>query len=121
MEGGQFTSVSILKKPRVTEAVNTSVRKVVLIADKDVNEDNEEVRSNVSEPDSEDSAMCVKEEDSDNHQSMDVTVTPTLGSVADRERRKWENAVSLSNNPYTEENIVRRKSVSSNGEFVSRR
>ena len=65
--------------------------------------------------------MCVKEEDSDNLQSMDVTVTPTPGSVADRERRKWENAVSLSNNPYTEENIVRRKSVSSNGEFVSRR
>ena len=120
MEGGQFTPVSILKKPRVTEAVNTSVRKVVLIADKDdVNE--EEVRSNVSEPDSEDSAMCVKEEDSDNLQSMEVTMTPTPGSVADRERRKWENAVSLSNNPYTEENIVRRRSVSSNAEFASLR
>ena len=90
MEGGQFTPVSILKKPRVTEAVNTSVRKVVLIADKDVNEDNEEAISNVSEPYSEDSAMCVKEGDSDNLQSMDVTVTPTPGSVADRERRKWE-------------------------------
>ncbi|KAF5289894.1 hypothetical protein FQA39_LY14956 [Lamprigera yunnana] len=35
------------------------------------------------------------------------------GSYSEREKRKWENAVEMKNNPYTEENINRRLSQSS--------
>ena len=106
METTDFTPVSILKKPRVTEALNNGLRKVVMIEDK----------SSPEGTDSEDSAMCVREEEEEEEEG------PAPGSVADRERRKWvEKAVSLSNNPYSKENIVRRKSSSSGGNYVSLR
>ena len=97
-----------MKKPRVTEAVNNGLRKVVMIEDK----------SSPEGTDSEDSAMCVMEEEEEEEEEEG----PAPGSVADRERRKWvEKAVSLSNNPYSKENIVRRKSSSSGGNYVSLR
>ena len=104
MESEQFTPVSILKKPRVTGAVNSGIRKVVVISNENSEHASDDLRSNVSEPESEDSAVVIVKEDED---SMDVSVTPgTPGSVADRERRKWvENAVPLSHNPYSKENI----------------
>ena len=109
METPDFTPVSILKKPRVTEAVNNGLRKVVMIEDK----------SSPEGTDSEDSAMCMRGEEEEG-QSMEVTTTP--GSVADRERRKWvEKAVTMSNNPYSKENIVRRKSSSNGGDYMSLR
>ena len=38
---------------------------------------------------------------------------PFIGSLADREHRKWEEkAISLSNNPYCKENIARRRTWS---------
>ena len=110
MEPTDFTPVSILKKPRVMEAVNDGLRKVVMIEDK----------SSPEGTDSEDSAMCIKGEEEEGGQSPELTSAP--GSVADRERRKWvEKAVCLSNNPYSKENIVRRKSSSSGGEYMSLR
>lgn len=70
----------------------------------------------ISEPDSEDSALCLEPEETEND------AQGTLGSVGDRERRKWvEKAVPMSNNPYTKENIVRRKRSSNSGDFVSMR
>ena len=39
------------------------------------------------------------------------------GSLADREHRKWvENALALSNNPYSMENLTRRRTMSLLGE-----
>ena len=85
------------------------MRKVVMIEDK-----------STEETDSEDSAMCIRGEEEEEAQSLDVSPAP--GSVADRERRKWvENAVCLSNNPYSKENIVRRKSSSNGGDYMSLR
>ena len=105
-----------MKKPRVTEAVNTSVRKSVIISERSEDAEDAELRSNVSEPDSEDSALCLQTGDTD------TDTMQSQGSVGDRERRKWvEKAVPLSNNPYSKENIVRRKSSSSGGDFVSMR
>ena len=53
---------------------------------------------------------------------LHVWLEVVAGSVADRERRKWvEKAVALSNNPYTEESIVRRRSSATGPEFVSLR
>ena len=105
IETNDFTPVSILKKPRVTEAVNNGLRKVVMIEDK-----------SPEETDSEDSAIHSVREGEEEEEG------PAPGSVADRERRKWvEKAVSLSNNPYSKENIVRRKSSSSGGNYVSLR
>ena len=116
MESGHQAPVSILKKPRVTEAVNTSVRKSVIISERSEDAEDAELRSNVSEPDSEDSALCLQTGDTD------TDTMQSQGSVGDRERRKWvEKAVPLSNNPYSKENIVRRKSSSSGGDFVSMR
>ena len=116
MESGPQAPVSILKKPRVTEAVNTSVRKSVIISERSEDAEDAELRSNVSEPDSEDSALCLQTGDTD------TDTMQSQGSVGDRERRKWvEKAVPLSNNPYSKENIVRRKSSSSGGDFVSMR
>ena len=107
VETSDFRPVSILKKPRVTEAVNSGLRKVVMIED------------SPEGTDSEDSAMCMRGEEEEG-QSMEVTTTP--GSVADRERRKWvEKAVTMSNNPYSKENIVRRKSSSNGGDYMSLR
>ena len=106
LETADFTPVSILKKPRVTEAVNNGMRKVVMIEDK----------SSPEGTDSEDSAIHSVREGEEEEEG------PAPGSVADRERRKWvEKAVSLSNNPYSKENIVRRKSSSSGGNYVSLR
>ena len=70
----------------------------------------------ISEPDSEDSALCLEPGETEND------AQGTLGSVGDRERRKWvEKAVPMTNNPYTKENIVRRKRSSNSGDFVSMR
>ena len=53
---------------------------------------------------------------------MENDAQASQSSVGDRERRKWvENAVPMSNNPYTKENIVRRKRSSNSGDFVSMR
>ena len=73
--------------------------------------------SNVSsEPNSEDRDLGLKPRD------MENDAQGTQSSVGDRERRKWvENAVPMSNNPYTKENIVRRKRSSNSGDFVSMR
>ena len=108
IETNDFTPVSILKKPRVTEAVNNGLRKVVMIEDK-----------SPEETDSEDSAMCMRGEEEEREW---LEVSPAPGSVADRERRKWvEKAVCLSNNPYSKENIVRRKSSTNGGDYMSLR
>ena len=69
-----------------------------------------------SEPNSEDRDLNLKPRD------MENDAQGTQSSVGDRERRKWvENAVPMSNNPYTKENIVRRKRSSNSGDFVSMR
>ena len=91
----------------------------------------------VSDPDSEDSALGLREEDtssdtsSSSSQDLDLAPLPgkqyqcqagqdhivLAGSIADREHRKWvEKAVPLSNNPYSKENITRRKTISLIGE-----
>ena len=44
---------------------------------------------------------------------MNLKEFPIIGSLADREHRKWEEkAISLSNNPYSKENIARRRTWS---------
>ena len=44
---------------------------------------------------------------------------PAPGSVADREHRKWEEkAVPLSHNPYSSENIGRRRSLPAGEESI---
>ena len=119
VEGTQQAPVSILKKSRLTEAVNASIRKSVVISEKREQAETEKQRlmSNMSsESNFEDSDLSLKPRDMEN----DAQVTQS--SVGDRERRKWvENAVPMSNNPYTKENIVRRKRSSNSGDFVSMR
>ena len=116
VEGIQQAPVSILKKSRLTDA---SVRKSVVITEKreqEAAEEQELMPIVISEPESEDSALCLEPEETEND------AQGTLGSVGDRERRKWvEKAVPMSNNPYTKENIVRRKRSSNSGDFVSMR
>ena len=116
VEGIQQAPVSILKKSRLTDA---SVRKSVVITEKREQEAAEEQKLMpivISETESEDSALCLEPEETEND------AQGTLGSVGDRERRKWvEKAVPMSNNPYTKENIVRRKRSSNSGDFVSMR
>ena len=111
--------VSILKKSRLTEAVNTSIRKSVAISEKieQAATEKQGLMSNMSsEPNSEDRDLGLKPRD------MENDAQGTQSSVGDRERRKWvENAVPMSNNPYTKENIVRRKRSSNSGDFVSMR
>ena len=109
-----------MKKARVTETVNSNVKKMVMIQkqEEDVTRNDEER----SEDGSEDSAISVKDGDGVLEKNDETVGAP--GSVADREKRKWvEKAVALSNNPYTQESIDsnRRKSSSNNGEFVSLR
>lgn len=41
-----------------------------------------------------------------------------LGSIAEREHMKWQNAVELPNNPYSAEALQRRLSQSSNTKFM---
>ena len=111
IEGTQQGPVSILKKSRLTD---TSVRKSVVISEK---REQELIPNLSSDPDSEDSALCLEPEEIENDDGPG-----TQGSVGERERRKWvEKAVPMSNNPYTTENIVRRKRSSNNGDFVSMR
>ncbi len=116
VEAIQQAPVSILKKSRLTDA---SVRKSVVITEKgeqEAAEEQELMPIVISEPESEDSALCLEPEETEND------AQGTLGSVGDRERRKWvEKAVPMSNNPYTKENIVRRKRSSNSGDFVSMR
>ena len=74
MEGEIFSPVSILKKTKVTEAVNRNVkreRRGVVI----VEEDKEE--RDGSDPESEDSALCLKEEDNSSEISSSTSI-PTL-------------------------------------------
>ena len=119
VEVTQQAPVSILKKSRLTEAVNTSIRKSVAISEKieQAATEKQGLMSNVSsEPNSEDKDLGLKPRD------MENDAQGTQSSVGDRERRKWvENAVPMSNNPYTKENIVRRKRSSNSGDFVSMR
>ena len=108
-----------MKKSRLTEAVNTSIRKSVVISEKmeQAATEKQGLMSNMSsEPNSEDRDLGLKPRD------MENDAQGTQSSVGDRERRKWvENAVPMSNNPYTKENIVRRKRSSNSGDFVSMR
>ena len=116
VEGTQQAPVSILKKSRLTEAVNTSIRKSVVISEKREQAETGPTSNMGSESNFEDSDLSLKPRDMEN----DAQVTQS--SVGDRERRKWvENAVPMSNNPYTKENIVRRKRSSNSGDFVSMR
>ena len=116
VEGTQQAPVSILKKSRLTEAVNTSIRKCVVISEKREQVKTGPMSNMSSESNFEDSDLSLKPRDMEN----DAQVTQS--SVGDRERRKWvENAVPMSNNPYTKENIVRRKRSSNSGDFVSMR
>ena len=116
VEGTQQAPVSILKKSRLTEAVNTSIRKSVVISEKREQAETGLMSNMSSESNFEDSDLSLKPRDMEN----DAQVTQS--SVGDRERRKWvENAVPMSNNPYTKENIVRRKRSSNSGDFVSMR
>ena len=116
VEGTQQAPVSILKKSRLTEAVNTSIRKSVVISEKREQAETGLMSNMGSESNFEDSDLSLKPRDMEN----DAQVTQS--SVGDRERRKWvENAVPMSNNPYTKENIVRRKRSSNSGDFVSMR
>lgn len=111
IENTQQAPVSILKKSRLTD---TSVRKSVIISEK---REQDLIPNLSSDPDSEDSALCLEPEEIENDNGPG-----TQGSVGERERRKWvEKAVPMSNNPYTTENIVRRKRSSNNGDFVSMR
>ena len=116
VEGTQQAPVSILKKSRLTEAVNSSIRKSVVISEKREQAETGLMSNMSSESNFEDSDLSLKPRDMEN----DAQVTQS--SVGDRERRKWvENAVPMSNNPYTKENIVRRKRSSNSGDFVSMR
>ena len=116
VEGTQQAPVSILKKSRLTEAVNTSIRKSVVISEKREQAETGLMSNMSSESNFEDSDLSLKPRDMEN----DAQVTQS--SVGDRERRKWvENAAPMSNNPYTKENIVRRKRSSNSGDFVSMR
>ena len=69
MEGEIVSPVSILKKTKVTEAVNRNVnrerRGVVIIGE-------EKEVGDGSDPDSEDSAVCLKEEDNSNETSISI-------------------------------------------------
>ena len=91
MEGGIFTPVSILKKTRVHEAVNRNVRRerrgVVIVDDIYIVEEEESgdtPHKVVSDPDSEDSALCLKIEDTNSETSnspptLDMDHAPTPG------------------------------------------
>ena len=116
VEGTQQAPVSILKKSRLTEAVNKSIRKSVVISEKREQAETRPMSNMSSESNFEDSDLSLKPRDMENDPQV------TQSSVGDRERRKWvENAVPMSNNPYTKENIVRRKRSSNSGDFVSMR
>ena len=69
MEGEIITPVSILGKTKVTEAVNRNVKRerrgVVIVEE-------EKKRMDSSDPDSEDSAVCLKEEDNSNETSISI-------------------------------------------------
>ena len=84
MERDIFTPVSILKKTRVHEAVNVNVRRErrgVVIVKKESGDSPHKV---VSDTDSEDSALCLKLEDtnsetSDSPHTLDMDHAPTPG------------------------------------------
>ena len=69
MEGEIFSPVSILKKTNVNEAVNRNVKRerrgVVIVEEK------KKGRAG-SDPDSEDSVLCLKEEDESNETSSSI-------------------------------------------------
>ena len=68
-----FTPVSILKKTKVTEAVNRNEKRerrgVVIVEEKKKGRD-------VSDPDSEDSALCLKEDDNCNETHSSTSTSP---------------------------------------------
>ena len=72
MEGEIITPVSILGKTKVTEAVNRNVKRerrgVVIVEE-------EKKRMDSSDPDSEDSALCLKEEYNSNETSSSCSIT----------------------------------------------
>ena len=74
MEGEIFSPVSILKKTNVNEAVNRNVKRerrgVVIVEEKKKGRDG-------FDPDSEDSALCLKEDDNCN-ETPSYTSIPTL-------------------------------------------
>ena len=90
----------------------------------------------LTDTDSDDSAICFKN-DTECPPSLDLAPAPGIGeniltcfnhsisgSQADREHRKWEEkAVSMTNNPYSMENIVKRmnKTLSCDESMVSLR
>ena len=73
MEGEIFTPVSILKKTKVTEVVNRNVKRerrgVVIVEEKKKGRDG-------SDPDSEDSALCLKEDDNCNETPSSTSIPP---------------------------------------------
>jgi hypothetical protein len=70
MEGEIFSPVSILKKTKVTEAVNRNVKRerrgVVIVEEAKEGKDG-------SDPDSEDSALCLEEEDNSSEISSSIS------------------------------------------------
>ena len=73
MEGEIFTPVSILKKTKVTEAVKRNVKRerrgVVIV-------DEEKEGWDGSDPESEDSALCLKEDDTFNETPSSTYIPP---------------------------------------------
>jgi hypothetical protein len=71
MEGEIFSPVSILKKTKVNEAVNRNVKRerrgVVIVEE-------EKDGKGGSDPDSEDSALCLKEEDNSSDISSSTSI-----------------------------------------------
>ena len=71
MEGEVLSPVSILKKTKVTEAVNRNMKKerrgVVIVEEEEKGRDG-------SDPDSEDSALCLKEEDNSNEKPSSTSI-----------------------------------------------
>ena len=78
MEGEIFTPVSILKKTNVTEAVNKNMKRerrgVVIVEE-------EKKMMDTSDPDSEDSVLCLNEEDNSRETSSSpLDHAPALGN-----------------------------------------
>jgi len=104
MKGEVLTPVSILKKGRDREGKKE--RKAVLILEEEIIKNTEKKvdAEYEDEPTS---------ETFESSSSLTLGPAPPAGSLADREHRKWEEkAIALSNNPYSKENIARRRTWS---------
>ncbi|OXU29168.1 hypothetical protein TSAR_006036, partial [Trichomalopsis sarcophagae] len=51
---------------------------------------------------------CLPRSDDDFVEDFDLFAPPVPGSIADREHKKWQNALPIENNPYSSENIQKR-------------